>query len=111
MPDKILVVDDEKEIADLVALYLENENYQVFKYYNGMDALRCIEQEDLDLAILDIMLPDISGLTLCRKIVKNIPRFRPVLNLEKPVRSPEGNTTFPLSCSLQKGKKRIRSPD
>ena len=68
MADKILVVDDEKEIADLVALYLENENYQVFKYYNGMDALRCIEQEDLDLAILDIMLPDISGLTLCRKI-------------------------------------------
>ena len=77
MADKILVVDDEKEIADLVALYLENENYQVFKYYNGMDALRCIEQEDLDLAILDIMLPDISGLTLCRKIREKYTRNMP----------------------------------
>lgn len=68
MSDRILIVDDEQEIADLVALYLENENFTVFKYYNAMDALHCIQTEPLDLAILDIMLPDISGLQLCKKI-------------------------------------------
>lgn len=68
MSEKILIVDDEKEIADLVALYLENENYQVFKYYNATDALKCIENEKLDLAILDVMLPDMSGFQICRKI-------------------------------------------
>ena len=68
MAYKILVVDDEKEIADLVALYLENENYTVFKCYNAADALSCIEHETLDLAVLDIMLPDISGLKICKMI-------------------------------------------
>lgn len=68
MADKILIVDDEKDIADLVALYLENENFTIFKYYNASDALDCIENETLDLAILDIMLPHISGLDICRKI-------------------------------------------
>ena len=68
MSEKILIVDDEKEIADLVALYLENENYQVFEYYNATDALKCIENEKLDLAILDVMLPDMSGFQVCRKI-------------------------------------------
>ena len=64
----VLVVDDEKEIADLVELYLKNENYHVYKFYNGQDALHCIESQELDLAILDIMLPDIDGLTICQKI-------------------------------------------
>ena len=64
----ILVVDDEKEIADLVELYLKNENFHVFKFYNGCDALRCVETEDIDLAVLDIMLPDIDGLKICSKI-------------------------------------------
>ena len=68
MPNKILVVDDEPEIADLIALYLENENETVFKFYSATQALRCIETTELDLAILDIMLPDIDGFALCRKI-------------------------------------------
>ncbi|MDE6883367.1 MAG: response regulator, partial [Lachnospiraceae bacterium] len=58
--DKLLIVDDEKEIADLISLYLTNEGFQVFTFYNATDALQCIHTEDLDLAILDIMLPDIS---------------------------------------------------
>ena len=66
--DKILIVDDEHEIADLVSLYLENEDFQVFKFYNAMDALRCIETEKLDLAVLDVMLPDMDGFQLCQKI-------------------------------------------
>lgn len=68
MSEKILIVDDEKEIADLVALYLENENFQVFKFYNSLEALACIEREPMDLAVLDVMMPEIDGLMLCRKI-------------------------------------------
>ena len=68
MSEKILIVDDEQEIADLVALYLENENFQVFKFYSAKDALRCIDNETLDMAILDVMLPDMNGFDICRKI-------------------------------------------
>jgi two-component system, OmpR family, response regulator VanR len=69
--DKILVVDDEREIADLVELYLKNENYTVFKCYTAKEALKCIDETDLDLAILDIMLPGTSGLEICQKIRDN----------------------------------------
>lgn len=68
MKDKILIVDDEQEIADLVAIYLENEGFTVYKFYNPKKGLECIQTEALDLAILDIMMPDIDGFTLCRKI-------------------------------------------
>ena len=68
MNDRILIVDDEREIADLVALYLQNEGYQVFRCYNGSEALKVIDSEQLDMAILDVMLPDIGGFELCTKI-------------------------------------------
>lgn len=68
MNDIILVVDDEQDIADLIEVYLQNENYTVFKYYSAKEALACIESTELDLAILDIMMPDINGFELCRKI-------------------------------------------
>ncbi|MEA4960238.1 VanR-ABDEGLN family response regulator transcription factor [Lutispora sp.] len=68
MSDRVLVVDDEHEIADLIEVYLQNENYEVFKFYSAKEALACIKATELDLAILDIMLPDISGFTLCQKI-------------------------------------------
>lgn len=68
MSERILIVDDEKEIADLVTLYLENENFTVFKCYTAADALACIGEEKLDLAILDVMLPDMSGFEICQRI-------------------------------------------
>lgn len=68
MSEKILVVDDEVEIADLIEVYLKNENYTVFKFYTAAEALQCINTTTLDLAILDVMLPDINGFTLCQKI-------------------------------------------
>ncbi len=68
MADRILVVDDEPEIADLVELYLRNENFIVYKFYSASEALACINREQLDLAILDVMLPGISGLQICSKI-------------------------------------------
>lgn len=68
MQDKILIVDDEPEIADLIELYLQNENFQIFKFYHPLAALECIRQESLDLAVLDVMMPGVNGLRLCQKI-------------------------------------------
>ena len=68
MKEQILIVDDEKEIADLVTLYLENEGFSVFKYYSSTEALECIHTQSIDLAILDIMMPEIDGLKLCQII-------------------------------------------
>lgn len=68
MPDKILIVDDETEIADLLEVYLKSENYTVYKFYGGRDALACVREQEIDLALLDVMLPDMDGFTLCRKI-------------------------------------------
>lgn len=67
----ILVVDDEQAIADLIEVYLKNEGFKVYKYYNGQDALQCVKSEQLELAILDVMLPDTDGFTLCQKIREN----------------------------------------
>ncbi len=64
----ILIVDDEKEIADLVEVYLKNEGFSVTKAYSGSEASAYIEKEDFDLAVLDVMLPDIDGFSLCAKI-------------------------------------------
>ena len=68
MDEKILVAEDEKEIADLVALYLENEGFQVVKCYTGAEALRAVDRHTLELAVLDIMMPEVSGLEVCRRI-------------------------------------------
>lgn len=68
MSEKILVVDDEKEIADLVEVYLKNENYDVHTFYAGSEALECVSNTTFDLAVLDVMLPDIDGFSLCQKI-------------------------------------------
>ncbi len=68
VPQHILVVDDETAIADLVELYLSNEGFAVHKFYNALDALGYVESAPLDLAILDVMLPDMDGFALCRRI-------------------------------------------
>ena len=68
MAERILILDDEQEIADLVELYLKNENYAVYKFYTAQEALDCIAATELDLAILDIMLPKGNGLAICQKI-------------------------------------------
>jgi len=64
----ILIVDDEKEIADLVEVYLQNEGYNIYKFYTGQEALECIKTQNLNLAILDVMLPDIDGFKICQRI-------------------------------------------
>jgi len=64
----ILVLDDEKEIADLIEVYMENENYHVFKFYNAKEAIECINCQKLDFAILDVMIKEMDGFEICRKI-------------------------------------------
>ena len=64
----ILVLDDEKEIADLVEIYMKNENYNVFKFYNSKDAIECINNQKLDFAILDVMIQDVDGFEICKLI-------------------------------------------
>lgn len=79
MNEHILVVDDETEIADLIELCLQNEGFIVHKYYNGTEALQCSNMQHLDLAILDIMLPDINGLHICKMIREK--KFFPIIML------------------------------
>ena len=68
MQTRILVVDDEKTITDLVGIYLRNEGFDVTLAYTGADAAREILSREFDLAVLDIMLPDIDGFELLRTI-------------------------------------------
>ena len=67
---KILIVDDEPKIVDVVKAYLENSNYQVFTAFDGEQALQQFEKIHPDLIILDLMLPKISGEQICQIIRK-----------------------------------------
>lgn len=66
--ERILIVDDEKEINDLIRSYLTKEGFQPFSAYNGHEAMELIKKEEKDLIILDVMLPDIEGPNLSLKI-------------------------------------------
>lgn len=79
MSESILIVDDEKEIADLIEVYLKNDGYQVYKFYNGTDALKCVASTKLDMAILDVMLPDMDGFQICKRIRESY--FFPIIML------------------------------
>ncbi|MFD5021830.1 response regulator transcription factor [Paenibacillus sp. NPDC058367] len=66
--ETILLVDDEKEIVELLSIYLCNEGYRLLKAYDGMEALACLQKEEVDLIILDVMMPKMDGLAACMKI-------------------------------------------
>lgn len=68
---KILIVDDDPNICELLRLYIEKENASVIISNNGTDALKTFEKEQIDLIILDIMLPKLDGWQVCREIRKN----------------------------------------
>lgn len=72
---RVLVVDDEKEIADLLELYLISDGFQVKKAYDAQEGLRIMKNEKIDLVLLDIMMPNIDGLEMCRRIreTNNVP--------------------------------------
>ena len=72
---KILVCDDDKEIAGAIEIYLHNEGYNVFKAYDGLEALEIVKREELHLIIMDIMMPKMDGVQATMRIrsEKNIP--------------------------------------
>ncbi|WP_195262820.1 MULTISPECIES: response regulator transcription factor [unclassified Clostridium] len=66
--EKILIVDDEKEIRDLIDIYLKGEGYDTIKAENGKEALDILSNNEVDLIILDIMMPKVNGIEACLKI-------------------------------------------
>lgn len=66
--EKILIVDDEKEIRDLIEIYLKGEGYETIKAENGEEALMLLSNNDVDLIVLDIMMPKVNGIEACLKI-------------------------------------------
>lgn len=71
MTSKILVVDDDTEIRKVTGIYLENEGYEVIKAENGEQALSIIAETQIDLVLLDIMMPGMDGIETCMKIREN----------------------------------------
>lgn len=66
--EKVLVVDDDVKTVELVRLYLDRDGYQVLTAYDGVEALRLARESYPDLIVLDLMLPDIDGLEVCRTL-------------------------------------------
>ena len=64
----VLVCDDEKDIVSALQIYLKSEGYQVFSAYNGKEALKIINREDIQLVLMDIMMPVMDGLEATREI-------------------------------------------
>lgn len=64
----ILVVDDEKEIRELIEIYLKNEGYRVITAADGIEALKAIKENEVHLIILDVMLPNIDGIQICKRV-------------------------------------------
>ena len=64
----VLVVEDEKEIAEAIEIYLKNQGYNVFKGSNGLEGLEIVEKEEIHLAVVDIMMPKMDGATMVMKI-------------------------------------------
>ncbi|AZV56178.1 response regulator transcription factor [Clostridium sp. AWRP] len=67
----VLVVDDEKEIRDLVEIYLVNEGYRVLKASNGLEAIQISNDTEVDLVILDVMMPKMDGIEVCMRMRKS----------------------------------------
>ncbi len=67
----ILVCDDDKEIVNAIEIYLEKEGYQIYKAYNGKEALKIIDNKELHLVILDIMMPELDGISVAEKVRKD----------------------------------------
>lgn len=72
---RILVCDDEKDIVSALKIYLMADGYQVFEAYNGREALEILKNEDIHLVLMDIMMPEMDGITAMLKIreVSNVP--------------------------------------
>jgi DNA-binding response OmpR family regulator len=80
MRDKILVVDDELEIRDLLTEVLTGEGYDVIQASNGVEALELVEKEEPQVILLDVMMPGIDGVEVCRRLKEeDKTRFIPII--------------------------------
>jgi DNA-binding response OmpR family regulator len=70
---RILVVEDEKDVKDLMMLHLKREGYEIFGVEHGEEALALLNSEPYDLVVLDWMLPEVSGLEICKKLQQRLP--------------------------------------
>lgn len=68
MESKILIVDDDKDIRNLISVYLENEGMRTQKVEDAIEALKLLEKREFDLIILDIIMPNMDGIEACMKI-------------------------------------------
>lgn len=68
MGDRILVVEDDIEIGNAIEIYLKNQNYEVLRAYNGKEGLEVISNNEIHLAIVDMMMPEMDGLTMIMKL-------------------------------------------
>lgn len=96
MNERILVVDDEAAIADLVEVYLKNEGFEVCKCGTAAEALEAAASQPPDLAILDVMLPDMDGFTLCQRLRQEY--FWPILMLTAKVEDMDKIMGLPLGA-------------
>ncbi|WP_025114125.1 response regulator transcription factor [Lysinibacillus fusiformis] len=66
--ERILIVDDEKEIRNLIAIYLKNEGYQVLEACDGEEGLQLLKKQEVHLIVLDLMMPNVDGMEMCMKV-------------------------------------------
>lgn len=71
MSYKIAIVDDEADISELIKVHIDKAGFESLQYFNGLDFMMAVEKEDFDLIILDLMLPDLMGTEICKKIRSN----------------------------------------
>ena len=70
--DRILLVEDDKEIREGVEIFLKSQGYAVFQAADGVEGLRVLEEREIDLAIVDVMMPRMDGITMTANSVKNM---------------------------------------
>ena len=91
---RILFIEDEVEITELIKMRLEANNYEMFSAYDGEEGLKKAQQEKPDLILLDIIMPKMDGLTLCRRL-KNDPKMK---NIPIIIVSASGGRHLPERC-------------
>ena len=85
---KILVVDDERDIVDLISYSLSKEGYQVYQAHNGKEAIQVAKEVNPDLIILDVMMPEMDGIEACR-LMRSMPEFKQTFMIFLTARSEE----------------------
>jgi len=79
MNEKIAVLEDEKDILELIALHLDKEGYRVYKFSRAEELFKALEKERFDLLVLDLILPDMDGINVCKQVKSHLAPSLPVI--------------------------------